>query len=310
MSVQRLDRASSVLGMSVVVVEAVQLALWLVAPQALAPLLLDSPPTRPVTLVSFLLLGAVLGFRLPRAVRAVALSLVVLLALEGLVSSLLDRPLLSADVLYLDAWHQADTTGQMALSTALVLLALALALVLSGRQPGAASVLGTLAYGLGFVSLVGHLYGADSLTNLQTATAMAVPTVPVALATAVAVLLHRPELPVIRALRAQGTAGLLLRRHLGWALAVPPLAGWLVVRGERPAGSTRPTDRACSRFCSPPARWSPSCWAPGRPRGVSTPARRSRTGNGCSTCWTARRSASSRPTPTDAVATSTSDGAS
>ncbi len=233
MSVQRLDRASSALGMSVVVVEAVQLALWLVAPQALAPLLLDSPPTRPVTLVSFLLLGAVLGFRLPRAVRAVALSVVVLLALEGLLSSLLDRPLLSADVLYLVAWHQADTTGQMALSTALVLLALVLALVLAPRQPGAASMLGTLAYGLGFVSLVGHLYGADSLTNLQTATAMAVPTVPVALASAVAVLLHRPELPVIRALRAQGTAGLLLRRHLGWALAVPPLAGWLVVRGER-----------------------------------------------------------------------------
>ena len=39
MSVQRLDRASSALGMSVIVVEAVQLALWLVAPQALAPLL-------------------------------------------------------------------------------------------------------------------------------------------------------------------------------------------------------------------------------------------------------------------------------
>ena len=35
MSVQRLDRASAILGLLVVAVEAVQLALWLVAPQAL-----------------------------------------------------------------------------------------------------------------------------------------------------------------------------------------------------------------------------------------------------------------------------------
>ena len=233
MGVQRLDRVSAILGLLVIAVEGVQLALWLVAPQALAPLLLDHAPTKPTTLVGFLLLGVVLAFPLPAAARTVVLSIVVLLGLEGIAANVLDRPLLSADLLYVDAWQVAGPTGQMALSSGLVLLALALALTLAAQHPRAASVLGAVAYGLGFISLVGHLYGSEGLTSLQTATAMVVPTVPVALASAVAVLLHRPDLPVSRALRAEGTAGELLRRHLGWAMAVPPLLGWLVVRGER-----------------------------------------------------------------------------
>ncbi len=233
MSVQRLDRASSVLGIAIVAFEAVQLLLWVAAPQALLPLLLDHQPTKPTSIVGFLLLGVVLAFPLPARVRGVTLLAVALLALEGVVSSLLDRPLLSADVLYTDAWRAVSPTGQTPLSSALVLLTLVLAVAVAARQPRSASALGALAYGLAFVSLVGHLYGSDSLTTLQTATAMAVPTVPVALAAAVAVLLHRPDLPLSRALRATGTAGELLRRHLGWALAVPPLVGWLVVRCER-----------------------------------------------------------------------------
>ncbi len=160
------------------------------------------------------------------------MSTVVLLGLEGIAANVLDRPMLSADLLYVDAWRVVGPTGQMALSSGLVLLALALALTLAAQHPRAASVLGAVAYGLGFISLVGHLYGSAGLTSLQTATAMVVPTVPVALASAVAVLLHRPDLPVSRALRAEGTAGELLRRHLGWAMAVPPFIGWLVVRGE------------------------------------------------------------------------------
>ena len=230
---QRLDRASAILGLLVIAVEGAQLALWLVAPRVLTPLLLDHAPTKPTTLVGFLLLGVVLAFPLPGVVRGVALAAVALLGLEGIAANLLDRPLLSADLLYVDGWRVVGPSGQMALSSGLVLLALALALTLAARHPRAASVLGAVAYGLGFVSLVGHLYGSESLTSLQTATAMVVPTVPVALASAVAVLLHRPDLPVSRALRAEGTAGELLRRHLGWAMAVPPFLGWLVVRGEQ-----------------------------------------------------------------------------
>jgi diguanylate cyclase (GGDEF)-like protein/PAS domain S-box-containing protein len=232
MSGQRLDRASATLGLFVIAVESVQLALWVVAPRALTPLLLGQAPTKPTTLVGFLLLGVVLAFPLRDAVRLVALAAVALLGLEGIAGNLLDRPLLSADLLYVDAWHVVGPNGRMALSSGLVLLALALALTLAPQHPRAASVLGAVAYGLGFVSLVGHLYGSESLTTLQTATAMVIPTVPVALAASVGVLLHRPGLPVSRALRADGTAGELLRRHLGWAMAVPPLVGWLVVRGE------------------------------------------------------------------------------
>jgi diguanylate cyclase (GGDEF)-like protein/PAS domain S-box-containing protein len=233
MSVLRLDRASSVLGMAIVVVEAVQLVLWLVAPQVLLPLLLDNAPTKPTTLVAFLLLGALLGFRLPPLARRAALAGVLVLALEGAVSNALGRPLLSADVLYRDSWQAVGPSGQMALSSALVLLALGVSLVLSTRFPRVVTGLGVAAYGLGLASMVGHLYGVGSLTSLQTSTSMALPTVPVVLAGAVAVLLHHPDLPVFRALRARDTAGDLLRRNLPWALIVPPLVGWLLFLGER-----------------------------------------------------------------------------
>jgi diguanylate cyclase (GGDEF)-like protein/PAS domain S-box-containing protein len=85
---------------------------------------------------------------------------------------------------------------------------------------------------LGLRGLVGHLYGAATLSSLQTAVEMAVPTVLAALACSVAVLLERPDLPASRAVRAQGTGGALVRASLLWALVVPVVVGLLVVRGE------------------------------------------------------------------------------
>ena len=132
---------------------------------------------------------------------------------------------------------------------------------------------------------------------------MVVPTVPVAGRSAVAVLLHRPDLPVSRALRADGhgrrTAAPAPRLGDGGA-AVRRLAGG-PRRGTR-AGSTRHTARACSRSFSPPAPVvAVVMGARDRTRGEHA-APPSRTGSGCSSCSTERRSGSSRPTPTDGAA--------
>ncbi|HEY4315937.1 MAG TPA: PAS domain S-box protein [Actinomycetes bacterium] len=231
MSVERLDRLPFWLGRGVAIAAGLDLALWFVAPQLLGDLL--RTPTKPTTALAFALVGVILGWRLRPVARWVLAGVVAALAAEGLVSNLLGRPLVSGRY-ELEAWHDVGArTGQMAQSSALVLLSLLTAITVVRHRPWAVTALGGSAFGLAFLSLVGHVYGAERLTTLQTATEMVRPTVPVALACALAVLLQRPDLPAARALRSPGTAGTLVRRYVGVALFGPPLAGWLLVQGER-----------------------------------------------------------------------------
>ncbi len=233
MGVDRFSRLSVVLGRVVLATESVALALWLLAPQALPAVLLHRSPTKPSTAAAFLLLGLVLGLRPRPVVRRVLLAVVATIAAEGLASNVLDRPLLSADLLYPDRWREFAPTGQMAASSAMVLLALVLAMAVDRSRPLLATGLGCFAFLVAYARLVGHLYGATNPSGLQGAVAMVAPTVPIALSAAVAVLLERPDLPASRAVRASGTGGALVRASVLWALVVPVLVGWLVVQGER-----------------------------------------------------------------------------
>jgi PAS domain-containing protein len=231
MSVERLDRLPLWLGRGVAVAAGLVLMLWFAAPHFLGHVL--GTPTKPTTALAFTLLGVTLGWRLRPVARWVLAGVVAVLATEGLLSNLLGHPLVSGRY-GLQAWDDVGArTGQMALSSALVLLCLVTAITVVRHRPWAVTVLGGSAFGLAFLSLVGHVYGAQRLTTLQTATEMVRPTVPVALACALAVLLQRPDLPAARVLRSPGTAGTLVRRYVGVALFGPPLAGWLIVQGER-----------------------------------------------------------------------------
>ena len=232
MSVDRFSRLSAVLGRVVLGAEVLALTLWLVAPHALPAVVLHRPPTKPSTVLGFLLLGVILGLRVRPAVRTFLLVAVAALGLEGVLAQVLDRPLLADGVLYPDRWRAVAPTGQMALSSAMVLLSLVAAMAIGRSRPRTATALGCFAFAIGYVSLVGHLYGAENLSRLQGAVAMAPPTVPIALCAAVAVLIERPHLPASRAVRAPGTGGALVRASLLWALVVPVLAGLAVVRGE------------------------------------------------------------------------------
>jgi diguanylate cyclase (GGDEF)-like protein/PAS domain S-box-containing protein len=231
MSVERFDRLPLLLGRGVAIVAGLVLSLWFVAPHLQGDLL--RTPTKPTTALAFALFGVIVGWRLRRGARGVLAAVVAVLAIEGLLSNLLGRPLVSGRY-ELQSWdHVGAGTGQMALSSALVLLCLVTATTLVRHRSWAVTAFGGSAFALGFLTLVGHLYGADQLTRLQSATQMARPTVPVALACAIAVLIERPDLPAARALRSTGTAGTLVRRYVGLALFGPPLAGWLFVVGER-----------------------------------------------------------------------------
>ncbi len=232
MSTDRFSRLSVVLGRVVLGCETLAITLWLVAPGALPAVALHRAPTKPAAVVGFLLLGVVLGLRPRPALRRALLAAVALIALERLAAGAVGHPLLSGEVLFLDRWRTAALDGQMAMSSALVLLSLVVALTVSRRRPAVATSLGCLAFAVGYVSLVGQLYGAETLSSVQSAVAMAPPTVPIALCATVSVLLERAALPVARALGARGTAGGLVRASLAWALLVPVLLGWAVVAGE------------------------------------------------------------------------------
>jgi diguanylate cyclase (GGDEF)-like protein/PAS domain S-box-containing protein len=232
MSVDRFSRLSAVLGRVVLGAEVLALTLWVLAPQALPAVVLHRPPTKPSTVVAFLLLGIALGLRVRPRVRAGLLAAVAAVAMEGVLSQLLAGPLLADGVLFPDRWRAVSPSGQMAMSSALVLLALVVAMAVGRSLPRIATALGCFAFAVGYVSLVGHLYGAENLSRLQGAVAMSPPTVPIALCATVAVLLERPELPASRAVRSPGTGGALVRASLLWALVVPVLVGLAVVRGE------------------------------------------------------------------------------
>ena len=146
----------------------------------------------------------------------------------------------------------------MAVTSALCILLLTASLAVGAGRRRRTTGLGLTAFCLAYVGLLGHLYGISGLYMLQTPTSMAAPTAVAGLALATAAVLRDDRLPVLRALKARGTAGALLRSLVGWALLVPPFAAWLVVQRDRAAaGPTRPSGWLCW-LCS--RRPAVSCW--------------------------------------------------
>jgi diguanylate cyclase (GGDEF)-like protein/PAS domain S-box-containing protein len=113
------------------------------------------------------------------------------------------------------------------------LVLLSAALALGPQRAGAMTAASLSAAALGYVGVLGHLYGMTGLPSLAVTTAMAALTAPVVVVLCAAVLLSNPALPAVRALRAPGTAGELVRRLLGWTLLAPPLTVWVVTQASR-----------------------------------------------------------------------------
>jgi len=100
------------------------------------------------------------------------------------------------------------------------------------RRPKLATASGMLAIGIGYVALLGHLYGVSGFYRVQSATAMAVPTAVASVAIGIALVFAADDMPLPRLMHARGTAGALTRRLLPWALLAPPAVGWLRWAGE------------------------------------------------------------------------------
>lgn len=132
----------------------------------------------------------------------------------------------------------ADSSpGRMAPPTAFAVLMLGLALLrldgpLVNRHDPAqygALIGGTI----GGVAAVGYLYGVQSLYKVGTFSSVSIYTALLLMAGGVGILCARPERGFMETLTSEDLGGLMLRRVLPFAIALPILAGWIRITAQR-----------------------------------------------------------------------------
>ena len=229
-----ITRLSAWVGRAVAAIEAVVLLLWATAPGLLSTLL-GGVPTKPTTALALLLLATVVGWpALPGRLRGAGLVVTAALAVEGLLSGLLERPLVAESSFWPSSWLAASGgTLRMAAASSIALLLLVASYALGFVRRRIALVCGLSALALSYLGALGHLYGVTELLTLQTATTMAVPTVIAVLALSGAVLLRHRSHPLPVALALPGIAGALLRDLLFWTLLLPPAEAFLLAEAQR-----------------------------------------------------------------------------
>ncbi|HZW08172.1 MAG TPA: hypothetical protein VFF65_13700, partial [Phycisphaerales bacterium] len=146
--------------------------------------------------------------------------------------------------------------GRMGLpaSTSFTLVGAAAAVAIWRRATASPALLrrsGRLAVGLTVIvciiasaSLLGHLYGADTMFAIPGLTGIAVQTASMLLALGVAVLCTLEDRSPVRVLVDPGTGGLLARRAIAVVVLLPVVLGHLRTLGERAGYFDAPTGRA------------------------------------------------------------------
>jgi diguanylate cyclase (GGDEF)-like protein len=196
----------------------------------------------PVTALCFILLGSSLSLLAPTRAPRLASGLGVGLALTVFCVACLKLsgiPLAAGarvdQLLFPGLLALEPSPNRMAPNTAanFVLLGVALSVL---RRPGLASAAPpalTLIAGLiSYLALLGYAYLAGSLTRVSTFIPMALHTACSFLVLSVGVLVAAPNRRALGILTRNSAGGRLLRRLLPIMLGVPPVLGWLRLRGE------------------------------------------------------------------------------
>lgn len=126
--------------------------------------------------------------------------------------------------------------GRMGPPASISFIALGAALILLQhqlRQQKIAVFLAMLVLGVGTLSLTGYLYGAESMYTIPRLTGIAVQTAILLILSSIGILATRPNLEPAKTLFEDNYAGILARRVMPVAIAVPLALGWLRVAGER-----------------------------------------------------------------------------
>ena len=140
-------------------------------------------------------------------------------------------------LLFKDRMELASTfsPGRMSPGTATSFLFLGIALVLLAirRAFGLVQNLVLLIFFYSTFALVGYVYAASSLYSIMPHPAIAIHTAATFIIMGIGILCLQPERGLMAMVTSTSLAGLMVRRILPAALALPVLIGWLVLAGQR-----------------------------------------------------------------------------
>jgi diguanylate cyclase (GGDEF)-like protein/PAS domain S-box-containing protein len=234
-------RTARVLGLVMAALGCAVLAGWWLDVQSVTRVVGDFTPMKPNAALGVAVagLGVVAAARVPERPwtrAAVHAAGIFLIAIGGV--TLLEVATgadLQLDTWLLPAGADADSPhpGRMAQLAAAVFVAIGAGLlaVTRGRRP-LAHLLAFAAAGVGYVALLGYLYGVSSLYQVGAYSGMAVHMAAAACVLALGLELCMPDHGLATLLRDKGGAGRITRTLMPTVAVVVPLVGWLVLRGQ------------------------------------------------------------------------------
>jgi PAS domain S-box-containing protein len=170
-----------------------------------------------------------------RRVAQVCAIIVVLLGLLTLSEYLFGWDLGIDQLLFKNSGVGASPPVRMAPATAVNFVALGLALLLLDTRRGLlpAQLLTLIVTLISLIALSGYVYGVESLYAIPTYSTMAVHTALAFFVLSFGILFARPDRGLMAIVTSDSLGGVVLRRLLPIAVAVPVMLGWLRLMGER-----------------------------------------------------------------------------
>ena len=219
---------------------------WFYNPTLLQDLFPHSGTVKPTTMVAVFLCGVSLLLqaeeqtvsltrrRIAEGAAGVACLLAGLTLLEYLLSMDLGIDLWLAPI---PDYSMDSHPGRMAPATAFAVLTLGLSLLWLDRKPGlshaSSHYLALLGGTIGTIALVGYFYGVQTLYKVGSSNSMSIFSAGLLLALGLGILSARPARGFMTTLTSEDLGGVMLRRVLPFAIALPILAGWIRISAQR-----------------------------------------------------------------------------
>ena len=192
------------------------------------------------TALAFVLAGMALALhhsQLPRILADICSVLVMLIGALTLIQIIFDVQLGIDEMLFLDPYTVHGAAGRMAtISTCCFILIGVALLALQSAKNGWSWLVHSCALLVlinTFITILGYLYGINSLYQVSGYNPMAIHTALLFFCMAIGLIWFYPELGFMRLATADTAAGVLMRRLLPAVIFLPPVLGWLAFKGQQ-----------------------------------------------------------------------------
>lgn len=239
------EKTSSIIAWVSVCTGVLVLAGWGFSIKSLTDVLQGLATMKPNTAGGFLLAGLALRFSQPRTATKDAIAgkilagVVCLIGLATLSEYLLNIDLGIDNIFFHGRFSVGGfaNTGRMSPSTAFALLSLGGALLLldsHAQDKGSLSeCLAIVSVSVGFVALLGYVYGVEALYRASAYSSIALHTAILFVLLGLGTLFVRPDRGIVAVVASNDLGGVVTRRLLPIVIMLPVLVGWLRLEGQR-----------------------------------------------------------------------------